>query len=776
MVKSVTPDAISIILSHPSPDSSTEIPEIVVQVVDLKPAGNTYMFMASDGKMKVKTILQSNLSSEVISGNIQNLGLICILDYTLNDSPTKNEKYLIVTKCETVSPALEAEIKTEVKSEETDPILKPKQEMVIKTEVDGPGIKSPHRLAAFIVCWLARYVLPMPLEDGINSRVFPLAVKLSQGYNFALGPLFLRSLYWRLDMYHDDTVWILRNDNSLRLPSPKKGEDRNRGGCGQNVFFTEKKFVIEGHNAKIEDEIFETSISSLSDNLDKVDEALLAVVTKEDEVSLLAEFSTPTIRHGKGKELKRIKKSSETTYDESSFHSLSGRSSNYDSKDDATNRESEGFPIKKRKAELLYESHKKIKLSSPVSTSNPGKPLDSTTEIVKDDGNVKQSAFGDDEKKTEFLSNSLSTGVGVEGGKGDMSKPVQLCPAECVVWEKKLSIDAKNIGVDIKGVGIDVVDIEKVGVDVEKVGGDDVGVEMVGVDIEKVGGDDVGVEMVGVDFEKVGGDYVGGETVGGDYVGGETVRVDVEKPNKVRNLFLSKTRVYSRRPLTVVEGMLSSQAGVGGEGLKASEIIPNVEDINTLQNTVRSTKIREIVQNDGTVKPSEAIPSTSAANLVGVTVTTETLPSRGGISIPNVPTNSHRPISWRYNRVLWFGDMVGEKYVPFLNLVRDRYPQTFENFKCKLSELRSVMLAILSRTIKQLDEQAIMSFQISEIHELLCAIADFKLNGLQVEWLERHLTSLLPCGFYSTFLQQKMKIRQKIVRTRARLSALEAEE
>ncbi|XP_059643708.1 replication protein A 70 kDa DNA-binding subunit B-like [Cornus florida] len=142
MAKFITPDAISTILSNPSPDSSSEVPEIVVQVVDLKPAGNRYMFSASDGKMKLKAILQSSLSSEVISGNIQNLGLIQILDYTLNDIPNKNEKYLIVTKCEAVSPALESEIKTEVKNEETDIVLKPKQEMDIKSEVkrEGTGI------------------------------------------------------------------------------------------------------------------------------------------------------------------------------------------------------------------------------------------------------------------------------------------------------------------------------------------------------------------------------------------------------------------------------------------------------------------------------------------------------------------------------------------------------------------------------------------------------------------------------------------------------------
>ncbi|KAL6995069.1 Replication protein A 70 kDa DNA-binding subunit B [Sarracenia purpurea var. burkii] len=142
MAKSVTPDAISTLLANPSPDSSSEVPEIVVQVLDLKPTGSKYMFTASDGKMKLKALLQSSLSSEVMSGNIQNLGLIRIVDYTVNDIPTKNEKFLIVIKCEVVSPAIEEEIKTEVKIEETGIILKPKQEMYIKGEArsEGTGI------------------------------------------------------------------------------------------------------------------------------------------------------------------------------------------------------------------------------------------------------------------------------------------------------------------------------------------------------------------------------------------------------------------------------------------------------------------------------------------------------------------------------------------------------------------------------------------------------------------------------------------------------------
>ncbi|KAK9198750.1 hypothetical protein WN944_013936 [Citrus x changshan-huyou] len=138
MDKTVSPDAISTILSNPSPDSSSDIPEIVVQVLDLKLTGNRYMFNASDGKKRLKAILPSNLSSEVISGNIQNKGLIRLLDYALNEIPTKSEKYLIVTKCEVVSPALEMEIKIEVKSDESGIILKPKQEDEVKK--DGPGI------------------------------------------------------------------------------------------------------------------------------------------------------------------------------------------------------------------------------------------------------------------------------------------------------------------------------------------------------------------------------------------------------------------------------------------------------------------------------------------------------------------------------------------------------------------------------------------------------------------------------------------------------------
>ncbi|XP_004508670.1 replication protein A 70 kDa DNA-binding subunit B [Cicer arietinum] len=130
MAKSVSPNAISTLLSNPSPDSSSDLPDIVVQVLDLKQSGNRYMFSANDGNMKLRAILPSNQYSEVLSGKIQNLGLIRILDYTLNDIPNKSEKYLIVTKCEPVSPSLE----TEIKSEQSGIVLKPKEDVVVKSE------------------------------------------------------------------------------------------------------------------------------------------------------------------------------------------------------------------------------------------------------------------------------------------------------------------------------------------------------------------------------------------------------------------------------------------------------------------------------------------------------------------------------------------------------------------------------------------------------------------------------------------------------------------
>ncbi|MED6145034.1 Replication protein A 70 kDa DNA-binding subunit B [Stylosanthes scabra] len=176
MAKSVSPDAISTLLANPTPDSSSDLPEIVVQVLDLKQSGNRYMFSASDGKLKLRAILPSSQYSDVLSGKIQNLGLIRILDYTLNDIPNKSEKYLIVTKCEPVSPALEAEIKSEMKNEGCGIVLKPKQEDAVKSEagiVLKPKQDVVSKSAAQIMHEQHRNVAPAA-RMAMTRRVRPL--------------------------------------------------------------------------------------------------------------------------------------------------------------------------------------------------------------------------------------------------------------------------------------------------------------------------------------------------------------------------------------------------------------------------------------------------------------------------------------------------------------------------------------------------------------------------------------------------------------------------
>ncbi|KFK27878.1 hypothetical protein AALP_AA8G440900 [Arabis alpina] len=152
MATCVTPDAISSVLSNPSFDSSSDRPEIVVQVVDLKPIGNRYTFIANDGKAKVKAMFTASLAPDVISGTIQNLGLIRLIDFVVNDISSKSTKYFLVTKCEAVAPALDSEINLESDEEapefkkqklehtpakldvvSTGITLKPKQEFVAKS-------------------------------------------------------------------------------------------------------------------------------------------------------------------------------------------------------------------------------------------------------------------------------------------------------------------------------------------------------------------------------------------------------------------------------------------------------------------------------------------------------------------------------------------------------------------------------------------------------------------------------------------------------------------
>ncbi|CAN1176608.1 Replication protein A 70 kDa DNA-binding subunit B [Linum perenne] len=145
MAKSATPDAIFTLLSIPKPDSPSDLPEIVVQVTNLQPKGKAYGFDANDGNMKLRSLFNSWMTPEIISGTVQNLGLVRILDYTINEIPNKAEKYMIVTSCEVVSPALESEIKNrpqqpagivqkpKLENEAAGFILKPKQDTLSKS-------------------------------------------------------------------------------------------------------------------------------------------------------------------------------------------------------------------------------------------------------------------------------------------------------------------------------------------------------------------------------------------------------------------------------------------------------------------------------------------------------------------------------------------------------------------------------------------------------------------------------------------------------------------
>lgn len=51
-----------------------------------------YRFSANDGKTRVKAMFTASLTPEIISGKIQNLGLIRLLDFTVNDISGKSTK------------------------------------------------------------------------------------------------------------------------------------------------------------------------------------------------------------------------------------------------------------------------------------------------------------------------------------------------------------------------------------------------------------------------------------------------------------------------------------------------------------------------------------------------------------------------------------------------------------------------------------------------------------------------------------------------------------
>ncbi|KAG5540965.1 hypothetical protein RHGRI_021003 [Rhododendron griersonianum] len=73
------------------------------------------------------------------------------------------------------------------------------------TEFHGKMFDSDLHLAGFLVYWLSFFVIPDFPYEGPNHTVFPLAVSLTLGDFVPLGPLFLGSLFHRLDQVHADT-------------------------------------------------------------------------------------------------------------------------------------------------------------------------------------------------------------------------------------------------------------------------------------------------------------------------------------------------------------------------------------------------------------------------------------------------------------------------------------------------------------------------------------------------------------------------------------------
>lgn len=71
---------------------STSVEMTIGPILKVLSSDFEHRFTANDGKMKLKGILPSSVESEILSGSIQNLGLIRILDYTLNEIPNKLDK------------------------------------------------------------------------------------------------------------------------------------------------------------------------------------------------------------------------------------------------------------------------------------------------------------------------------------------------------------------------------------------------------------------------------------------------------------------------------------------------------------------------------------------------------------------------------------------------------------------------------------------------------------------------------------------------------------
>lgn len=170
---SVTPNCIHSILASPSPSDQTDF---IVQVVDLKQNGNTntrFTFMASDGTAKLKAMLPTKMATEVVSGKLQNLGLLRIKDFTCSE--LQNGKALIVIEADVVAPALDHEIGADEKkvsaSSYGDSSTKPP--ISLKPKYEKKSSDSVLMSAVQIVQEQRGNAAPAA-RMGISRRVYPL--------------------------------------------------------------------------------------------------------------------------------------------------------------------------------------------------------------------------------------------------------------------------------------------------------------------------------------------------------------------------------------------------------------------------------------------------------------------------------------------------------------------------------------------------------------------------------------------------------------------------
>ncbi|XP_059655262.1 uncharacterized protein LOC132302424 isoform X1 [Cornus florida] len=75
-----------------------------------------------------------------------------------------------------------------------------------RQNVHGPEYNKQYELAGFLAYWLDRYIFEGRPEDGLSREVFPLAAVLSRGISLPLAPMFLGTLYDRLDTVVSDCI------------------------------------------------------------------------------------------------------------------------------------------------------------------------------------------------------------------------------------------------------------------------------------------------------------------------------------------------------------------------------------------------------------------------------------------------------------------------------------------------------------------------------------------------------------------------------------------